>query len=221
MNDVSECFKQNHYAYVKDVANLDECLLALQTIFNSQEHREGACGADDQCPLSPSFYGVFDYLLRDKKEVFEDALNMRLHPTYSYARLYKADEKLGFHLDRDACEVTATLNVGFLGEKSWPIYILPMDESNEHRTAFFEHNKGLTPEQTYNSNYADGKDFKSKVKIELQMGDAVVFKGRELFHWREPYIEGAWQVQIFLHYVDAAGPFKDLKYDRREKLQID
>ena len=78
----------------------------------------------------------------------------------------------------------------------------------------------MSLEQTYHSNYVDGKEFKTKVKTDLAIGDAVVFKGRELFHWREPYIEGAWQVQIFLHYVNADGPFKDLKYDGRERLQL-
>ena len=52
----------------------------------------------------------------------------------------------------------------------------------------------------------------------MNVGDAVVYKGCELYHWREKYIEGQWQAQVFLHYVDANGPHAQEKYDRRNKL---
>jgi hypothetical protein len=55
-------------------------------------------------------------------------------------------------------------------------------------------------------------------KIDMQVGDAVIYKGCEMFHWREKYTEGQWQAQVFIHYVDANGPFKEFKYDKREKL---
>jgi len=55
-------------------------------------------------------------------------------------------------------------------------------------------------------------------KIEMKVGDAVIYKGEEVWHWREKYTEGEWQVQVFLHYVDAEGPNAELKYDKRDKL---
>lgn len=55
-------------------------------------------------------------------------------------------------------------------------------------------------------------------QINMQVGDAVVYKGEELFHWREKYVEGQWQAQVFLHYVDAEGPNAEWKYDKRDKL---
>jgi alkylated DNA repair dioxygenase AlkB len=38
----------------------------------------------------------------------------------------------------------------------------------------------------------------------LGIGDALVYKGCERTHWREPF-EGLWQAQVFMHYVDADG----------------
>ena len=59
------------------------------------------------------------------------------------------------------------------------------------------------------------KDLTGKInKILLEPGDMCVYKGCEVEHWREPY-EGNEMKQIFIHYVDANGPYKDFKYDTR------
>lgn len=55
-------------------------------------------------------------------------------------------------------------------------------------------------------------------RVDMNLGDAVLFKGMEIFHWREKYTEGKWQAQVFLHWVDANGPYKEWKYDKRDSL---
>lgn len=55
-------------------------------------------------------------------------------------------------------------------------------------------------------------------KILLGVGDAVLYRGCDKHHWREKYVEGRWQAQVFLHYVDANGPHAAWKYDKRSKL---
>jgi len=50
--------------------------------------------------------------------------------------------------------------------------------------------------------------------IELNPGDAVVYLGCEVEHWREEF-QGDWHAQCFLHYVDKNGPFKHLSKDGR------
>lgn len=52
-------------------------------------------------------------------------------------------------------------------------------------------------------------------KCDMEPGDAVVYLGCELEHWRKPF-EGDWHAQSFLHYIDANGPFKDHAYDKRD-----
>ena len=52
----------------------------------------------------------------------------------------------------------------------------------------------------------------------MNVGAAVVYKGCDLYHWREKYVEGNWQAQVFIHYVDAEGPNAEWKYDKRKKL---
>jgi len=63
--------------------------------------------------------------------------------------------------------------------------------------------------------------FKTKEGLEkqifLQPGDMIVYKGTELTHWRNKY-EHNEQIQIFLHYVNAYGPYAEYKYDKRPML---
>ncbi len=54
-------------------------------------------------------------------------------------------------------------------------------------------------------------------EIELKPGDALIYEGHKLKHWRTPF-EGEEQIQTFLHYVDAEGPNSKLKYDSRPYL---
>jgi hypothetical protein len=54
-------------------------------------------------------------------------------------------------------------------------------------------------------------------RIELEPGDALIYKGMEIPHWREAF-EGDRQVQVFLHYVKINGDYKEFKFDKRPHL---
>jgi hypothetical protein len=56
------------------------------------------------------------------------------------------------------------------------------------------------------------------VEVMLEPGDALVYRGCEVDHWRTKYTSGTWQAQVFLHYVDAEGPNAAEKFDRRPYL---
>jgi len=55
------------------------------------------------------------------------------------------------------------------------------------------------------------------VRVELEPGDALIYKGIEIPHWREPF-EGEHQVQVFLHYVKQHGNYREFKFDKRPHL---
>jgi hypothetical protein len=44
-----------------------------------------------------------------------------------------------------------------------------------------------------------------------------VYRGCEVEHWREEFRapQGSYHVQVFLHYVDANGPYSEFKFDKR------
>ena len=79
---------------------------------------------DSQCPKSEAVHGaeVFDSLLVQLLPHFETACGKKLIPTYSYARLYAQGDELKNHTDRESCEISATITLGFEGDV-WPIYM--------------------------------------------------------------------------------------------------
>lgn len=52
------------------------------------------------------------------------------------------------------------------------------------------------------------------IPIYLDRGDMLVYKGCEVPHWRETFTGRNW-IQLFLHYVDANGKFREYKNDGR------
>jgi len=55
------------------------------------------------------------------------------------------------------------------------------------------------------------------ITVELEPGDALIYKGIELPHWRETFA-GERQVQVFLHYVKKNGDYREYKFDQRPAL---
>jgi hypothetical protein len=54
----------------------------------------------------------------------------------------------------------------------------------------------------------------------LSEGDAVVYKGNKVVHWRDEF-QGTTQYQIFMHYVEADGEYKDKLYDTRPNIGLE
>lgn len=59
--------------------------------------------------------------------------------------------------------------------------------------------------------YMDDKE------VILEDGDAVIYKGTEVEHFRERF-SGDWHAQIFLHYVEKEGKYKEFYLDKRQVL---
>ena len=55
-------------------------------------------------------------------------------------------------------------------------------------------------------------------QVDLDVGDMLIYEGCKLEHWREPF-EGEHCGQVFLHYNNKKGEFKDINiFDGRDKL---
>ena len=62
--------------------------------------------------------------------------------------------------------------------------------------------------------------FLEGTKVDLNVGDMLVYSGCDLEHWREPF-EGEHCAQVFLHYNNIDGPFgTQNKFDKRPLLGI-
>jgi hypothetical protein len=85
--------------------------------------RQGNYTKDAQAPNSPAAYNFLPFvrLLVEKVPVVSELCGEPVLPTYAYGRIYKEGEVLRRHRDRDACEISFTLNLAHDAE--WPIYI--------------------------------------------------------------------------------------------------
>jgi hypothetical protein len=157
---------------------------------------------DEQVPNTYSHYAdiAMETLLLKLQPIMEKNTKLKLNPNYSYTRVYKKGDVLHRHKDRFSCEISTTLN---LGGDPWPIFLSP----NE--------NVGMP----------DGKKITTEsnskgIKVNLNPGDMLIYKGNELEHWRDPFI-GENCAQVFLHYNNIAteGSENNL-FDKRDHLGL-
>ena len=85
--------------------------------------RQGRYTKDAQAPNSPAAYNFMPFvrLLVEKVPFVSELCGEPVLPTYAYGRIYKHGEVLRRHRDRDACEISFTLNLA--QDADWPIYI--------------------------------------------------------------------------------------------------
>ena len=50
--------------------------------------------------------------------------------------------------------------------------------------------------------------------FELEEGDAILYAGYDQEHWRPGTYKGEGMAQVFLHYVNKNGPYRNHKYDQ-------
>lgn len=122
MNYITNEFNTKGYAYIENFLDSESVNKLTSALFELVETQKTT--KDDQCPFSEAVHGapVFDSLLEQLVPNIEIASGRRVHPTYAYARLYAPGEELKIHKDREACEISVTLTLGFKGPQ-WPIFM--------------------------------------------------------------------------------------------------
>ena len=158
---------------------------------------------DKQIPNTFSCYGdtFMETLMMKVLPVMKKHTDLDVIPTYSYTRAYKKGDVLKRHKDRPSCEISTTIH---LGGNPWSIYIDPTGSNN-----VIDEMKEI-----HKPNAPKG------IKVDLNVGDMLVYSGCELEHWREAF-EGDVCVQTFLHYNNIDGQFaRNNTFDKRPMLGI-
>jgi len=212
--EIIEYFKKNKYVVIRgfldpNLANLmyHYCTTRVQQIdFKSQYAKEHYHGdwdgrfGDEQAPGSFNAYGdpMMDTMLSASTDVLSGYTGLKLIPEYTYWRLYVKGEILARHRDRESCEISTTLCLGYntsnLSGEEYEGYDWPM---------FVE------------GQIIEGLD---GIPIHMKPGDMIIYRGCEVDHWREAF-KGLNHAQMFMHYNDADGPYKG-RYDGRPILGI-
>ena len=130
---------------------------------------------------------VMETLLMYMIPIMKAKTGLELIPTYTYTRIYEKGNILKRHKDRPSCEISTTLH---LGGDEWPIFLDPSGQDfviDEFK-------------QIHKPNAPKG------VRVDLKIGDMLIYSGCDLEHWREPF-QGNVCSQVFLHYNHANGRF--------------
>lgn len=184
-------FRDQDYLLVHDF--LKDPLLLTSYQYVVRLALTGKLMSDSQSKGSLSLYGdtFMDTLMDVAEPTVSAATGLDLAPTYSFVRIYMDGDSLPPHTDRDACEVTVSVCLGSEPEATDAADAWPIF---------------IRP---------PGSD--TSIEVACRPGDALIFRGQKLLHWREPFV-GEHQALVFLHYVDRNGPFAGLENDGRAIL---
>jgi len=114
--------EQNNYLIVPNFLTSEEVSSLLEDF--SIAHQDNKLFPDIVCPTSPAIYNMLPCIKMLVKKVPDVSrlCGADVLPTYTYGRVYSRDEELCRHRDRDACEISVTVNLE-RDEVDWPIWV--------------------------------------------------------------------------------------------------
>lgn len=199
-----ERFQQDRYAVIEDLLPTEQ-MEAMRTYYRKYVSNGFMPFDDTQAkrfyqhnePLATVFH-------KQLTRIVSHIVGEEVIPSYVYAGSYVEYADLHPHTDRPQCEFSISFQVDYLPEQA------------EHRSPW-----GLflwNPEWGKGEpvNY-DSKDFPAateaddpNVAVYLRSGDGLIYKGRELIHYRYPLASGHRSTSLFFHYVskDFAGELR-------------
>ncbi len=127
--------------------------------------------------------------------VMSEIVGEPVKPSYCYAASYKDCAVLNPHTDREACEFSISFQVDYEPEppddlSPWALYVDPLQWEGELTTGGVRLNW---------DEYPDEKT--AGAGIHLASGDGLIYKGRELVHYRYGLPAGHRSTSLFFHYV--------------------
>lgn len=124
-----------------------------------------------------------------------------LLPTYAYFRVYQQGDICVVHADRPACEHSLSLMVELADDVPWALCV--GREKVRGAAPVAEHDFGA---EQYTA-------------LAMSAGDAVMYRGVDHRHGRIDPNPNRWSAHLFLHWVDANGPYADHAFDKVAQQQ--
>lgn len=121
-----EFFSKNKYCLVENAVSKE--LSSVATVYALFDEMNDMSANDPQVPGAHSKYAdsLMESLLIHMLPTMEENTGLSLYPTYSFYRVYRNGSVLPPHVDRESCEISATLCLGYNydpSDQSWPIFI--------------------------------------------------------------------------------------------------
>lgn len=124
-------FQKDGYEVVRGFLDEQFCEFAQEYMYTKIRGGNADLG-DGQAYKSFCLYGdpFFDTILALSVKHLSEVTGKRLAPQYTYTRLYQYGEELTKHRDREECEISATLTLGY-PNKSEPIYFSREEDGSD------------------------------------------------------------------------------------------
>ena len=185
----SEKFKNDKYLKLEGLISVDLCRIATKYALLKEETEFSPETANEQVANAHSVYSdtLMETILHFLLPHMEKNTGLSLCPTYTYYRVYRPGMDLKPHIDRESCEISTTVCLGFnyLGKNS------------DYRWGMYVH-----PNNLILQNPGD---------LIIYRG-CEISHWRDVFDAEY----GSFQVQAFFHYIDKNGPFfPEFAYDKR------
>ena len=212
LKTIQEYFKDNKYIVIREFIDQNLSNLLYQYVINKAVRADfleqnmpqhytrefdGGFG-DPQAPISYNCYGdpFMDTMMVSALETFQKYTGLTLTPNYTYFRLYQLGEELKRHTDRESCEISSTLCLGY------NVSNVDMEKNPDYDWPIWVRN-----------------DQGVEIPCHLKPGDLIIYRGCDLEHWRDRFI-GLNHAQVFLHYNDVNGSLNNPPLDGRPIIGI-
>jgi hypothetical protein len=144
--------------------------------------------------ISGHFYRPLTTFLWGLTPIIGELTGADLLPSYDYFRIYQKDDVCRVHSDRPSCEHSVSLTLAYSDNLAWPLQV---------------GSTRVTEEEPCVDDFGD-EPFTS---VEMQPGDAVLYRGIDLRHGRTQPNPNTWSAHLFLFWVERGGPFEKHAFD--------
>ena len=144
--------------------------------------------------ISGHFYRPLTTFLCGLTPTIAEITGADVLPSYDYFRIYQKDDVCRVHSDRPSCEHSVSLTLAYSDNIPWPLEVGSIRVSGEDPC---EEDFGDEP---YSS-------------VEMQPGDAVLYRGIDLRHGRTRPNPNQWSAHLFLFWVERGGQFAQHAFD--------
>lgn len=144
--------------------------------------------------ISGHFYRPLTTFLWGLTPIISELTGADLLPSYDYFRIYHQDDICRVHADRPSCEHSVSLTLVYSDGLPWPL------EVGSER---------VTSVDPCTEDFGD----EAFSAVEMQPGDAVLYRGMDLRHGRTRPNPNRWSAHLFLFWVERGGEFEQHAFD--------
>lgn len=149
--------------------------------------------------ISGHFYRPLTTFLWGMTPIISEMTGADVLPSYDYFRIYHKDDICRVHSDRPSCEHSVSLTLAYSDNEPWPLEVGSVP---------------VTQEGPCHDDFGD----EPFTAVEMQPGDAVLYRGMDLRHGRMRPNPNRWSAHLFLFWVERGGKFAQHAFDE-ERLR--